>query len=60
MKPIRTTSQMESFEFERLEKKKSFLSKENSAAPVSPFKGESNHKPVQEFKSGFGDKTFDE
>jgi len=60
MKPIRTTSQMESFEFERLEKKKSILSKENFADPVSPFRGESNNKPVQEFKSGFGDKTFDE
>jgi hypothetical protein len=43
-----------------LEKKKSLLSKENSAEPVSPFKVEFDHKPVQEFKSGFGDKTFDE
>jgi hypothetical protein len=43
-----------------LEKKKSLLSKENSSEPVSPFKVEFDHKPVQEFKSGFEDKTFDE
>jgi hypothetical protein len=36
------------------------MSKENSAEPVSPFRDESGHKPVQEFKSGFEDKTFDE
>jgi hypothetical protein len=36
------------------------LSKQNSAEPASPFRGGSEYKPVQEFKSGFGDKTFDE